>query len=218
VLGIVEEHHSEWLQRAHARMCLRVVGAAPTSIPRTPWGVRDAGCVQPGGNLLTAVTSLQCHAQPCPCPCHPCGRGRTRKNDTYHSPARLLERLCSKLRIERGRRSRSRSPPRRGDDRNGGGGGGGGGRGQRLKGETARWNPRGFGFIKPMDGGGEDIFCHVSVITDGNVLREGDMVEYEQEYDDRKGKYRAIEVTGGRREEERSDDRRGGGGGCEPPP
>ena len=67
-----------------------------------------------------------------------------------------------------------------------------------------------------MDGG-EDIFCHVSVITDGNVLREGDMVEYEQEYDDRKGKYRAIEVTGGRREEERSDDRRGGGG-CETPP
>lgn len=122
------------------------------------------------------------------------------------------------MRIERGRRSRSRSPPRRGDDRNGGGGGGGGGRGQRLKGEAARWNPRGFGFIKPVDGG-EGIFCHVSVITDGNVLREGDMVEYEQEYDDRKGKYRAIEVTGGRREEERSDDRRGGGGGgCKTPP
>ena len=68
-----------------------------------------------------------------------------------------------------------------------------------------------------MDGG-EDIFCHVSVITDGNVLREGDMVEYEQEYDDRKGKYRAINVTRGRREEEGSDKRRGGGGCAAPRP
>jgi len=100
------------------------------------------------------------------------------------------------------RRSRSRSP--RG--RNGGGDGGG----KRLKGEAARWNPRGFGFIKPSDGG-EDLFCHVSAITDGNVLREGDTVEYMAEYDDRKGKYRAIEVTGGRREEEGGG--RGGGGG-----
>jgi cold shock CspA family protein len=69
--------------------------------------------------------------------------------------------------------------------------------------------------MKPMDGG-EEIFCHVSVITaDGNMLREGDMVEYEQEYDDRKGRYRAVEVTGGRREEERRDDRRGVVG-CDP--
>jgi cold shock CspA family protein len=101
-----------------------------------------------------------------------------------------------------GRRSRSRGrddPPR---------GGGGGGGNTRLKGEAARWNPRGFGFIKPLDGG-EDLFCHVSGITDGNVLREGDVVEYEVQYDDRKGKYRAIEVTGGRQE----DDRGGGGGG-----
>ena len=36
------------------------------------------------------------------------------------------------------------------------------------------------------------------------------MVEYESEYDDRKGKYRAIEVTGGRTEDR---DFRGGGGG-----
>ena len=70
------------------------------------------------------------------------------------------------------RRSRSRSRGR-GDDRGGGGGGS-----ARLKGEAARWNPRGFGFIKPLDGG-EDLFCHVSCITDGNVLREGDTVEYE---------------------------------------
>ena len=70
------------------------------------------------------------------------------------------------------RRSRSRSRSRGRDDRGGDGGG------KRLKGEAARWNPRGFGFIKPIDGG-EDLFCHVSCITDGNVLREGDTVEYE---------------------------------------
>jgi cold shock CspA family protein len=71
---------------------------------------------------------------------------------------------------------------------------------QRFKGKAARWNPRGFGFIKPMDGG-EDLFCHSSAITDGNVLREGDIVDYAQEYDDRTGKYKAIDVTGGQREE-----------------
>ena len=82
--------------------------------------------------------------------------------------------------------------------------------GTRLKGEAARWNSRGFGFIKPNTGG-EDVFCHVSSITDGNALREGDMVEYEAEYDERKGKYRAIEVTGGRKEDDGGG--RGGGGG-----
>ena len=70
---------------------------------------------------------------------------------------------------------------------------------KRLKGVAARWNPRGFGFIIPEDGG-DDIFCILSSITDGNALREGDIVEYEAEYDERKGKYRAIEVTGGRKE------------------
>jgi cold shock CspA family protein len=75
---------------------------------------------------------------------------------------------------------------------------------KRQIGEATRWNPRGFGFIKPSNGG-EDLFCHVSAITDGNVLREGDMVEYEAEYDDRKGKNsqrnRAIKVTGGKKAE-----------------
>merc|ERR1719272_597530 len=89
----------------------------------------------------------------------------------------------------------------------------------KLKGTACRWNERGFGFIKPADGG-EDLFCHVSGIQDGNMLREGDEVEYETKFDDRKGKDHATNVTGGHTEERRSggggggyDDRRGGGGG-----
>jgi len=65
---------------------------------------------------------------------------------------------------------------------------------KRQIGEATRWNPRGFGFIKPSDGS-EDLFCLLSSIADGNELREGEMVEYEAEYDDRRGKYRAIKVT-----------------------
>jgi cold shock CspA family protein len=84
--------------------------------------------------------------------------------------------------IRRRSRSRSRSRSRGGSRGRGGGGGGGGGgavvEGVRYKGTACRWNPRGFGFITPKDGG-EDIFCHVSVITDGNALREGDEIEYE---------------------------------------
>jgi len=65
---------------------------------------------------------------------------------------------------------------------------------KRLIGQATRWNPRGFGFIKPSDGS-EDLFCLLSSIADGNELREGVMVEYEAEYDDRRGKYQAIKVT-----------------------
>lgn len=46
-------------------------------------------------------------------------------------------------------------------------------------------------------------------IQDGNCLRDGDVVEYEEAWDDRKGKYMADAVTGGMTE----DDRKGGGGG-----
>ena len=65
---------------------------------------------------------------------------------------------------------------------------------KRFKGVAARWNPRGFGFIIPNDGG-ENIFYILSSITDGNELREGDMVKYETKYDDHRGKYQAINVT-----------------------
>jgi cold shock CspA family protein len=125
------------------------------------------------------------------------------------SPRLIWFRTCAPRRSPAPRsRSRSRSRGR-------GGGGGGGGGGGRLKGEACKWNPRGFGFIKPLEGGGDDVFCHVSVLTDGNCLREGDTVEYEVVYDDRKGKYRADKVTGARTE--REEFRGGGGGGCESP-
>eukprot|EP00327_Prymnesium_parvum_P034972 CAMPEP_0195613902 /NCGR_PEP_ID=MMETSP0815-20121206/11664_1 /TAXON_ID=97485 /ORGANISM="Prymnesium parvum, Strain Texoma1" /LENGTH=275 /DNA_ID=CAMNT_0040754137 /DNA_START=335 /DNA_END=1166 /DNA_ORIENTATION=- len=107
---------------------------------------------------------------------------------------------------ERRDRSRSRSPYRDGGrDREGGGGrggsvtsgGGGGGGGGKDQGVALRWNAeRGFGFIKPDDGG-EDLFCHYSSITDGGALEEGSKVWYTKSYDDRKGKDRAENVTGG---------------------
>ena len=73
-------------------------------------------------------------------------------------------------------------------------------------GVVLRWNEKGFGFIKPDDGS-EDIFCHFSCITDGNILVEGTPVTYVKEWDERKGKDRAEQVTGG------SDDKQGGKGG-----
>ena len=38
-------------------------------------------------------------------------------------------------------------------------------------GKAMRWDERGWGFIKPDDGG-EVLFCHYSVIEDGNALVE----------------------------------------------
>eukprot|EP00929_Paragymnodinium_shiwhaense_P047437 TRINITY_DN24063_c0_g1_i1.p1 TRINITY_DN24063_c0_g1~~TRINITY_DN24063_c0_g1_i1.p1 ORF type:complete len:160 (-),score=13.85 TRINITY_DN24063_c0_g1_i1:307-786(-) len=58
-----------------------------------------------------------------------------------------------------------------------------------------RWNSeKGFGFIRPSDGG-EDLFCHVSGLMDGEgSVRDGDEVRFRISYDDRKGKDRATEV------------------------
>eukprot|EP00403_Amphidinium_massartii_P023886 CAMPEP_0178399826 /NCGR_PEP_ID=MMETSP0689_2-20121128/15477_1 /TAXON_ID=160604 /ORGANISM="Amphidinium massartii, Strain CS-259" /LENGTH=166 /DNA_ID=CAMNT_0020020609 /DNA_START=113 /DNA_END=614 /DNA_ORIENTATION=- len=71
---------------------------------------------------------------------------------------------------------------------------------------TARnWNDdKGFGFITPDDGG-EDVFCHRTALQDGaQSFSDGDKVEYDEQFDDRKGKTRAsnVYVLGG-----------GGGGG-----
>ena len=45
-------------------------------------------------------------------------------------------------------------------------------------------------------GYGGDVFCHVSAVTDGDMLREGDLVEYKECMDDPRGP-RAVDVTGG---------------------
>merc|ERR1711874_947721 len=56
---------------------------------------------------------------------------------------------------------------------------------------------KGFGFITPDDGS-EEVFVHRKVNGDDRsaYLEEGQEVEYETEWDDRKGKYKATSCTG----------------------
>jgi len=61
---------------------------------------------------------------------------------------------------------------------------------------AARWN-KGFGFIVPRDVRGGDLFCHCSDILDGIRLQEGATVRFIRVFDERKQKFKAIEVTGG---------------------
>ena len=68
--------------------------------------------------------------------------------------------------------------------------------GTREQGTVSRWTDRGFGFITPKDGG-EDLFCHFSNIEDGNGLEPNTIVSFVKIYDERKGKERAEQVTGG---------------------
>jgi len=98
---------------------------------------------------------------------------------------RSRSRSISKSRsLSRRRRSRSRSR--------------GGRDGKKSTGVVVSWmDSRGFGFIKP-DKGGDDVFCHISSLNDGDALGEGDVVEYEEFYDDRSQKPQARSVTGGR--------------------
>jgi len=67
---------------------------------------------------------------------------------------------------------------------------------ERVTGIAIRWTDRGYGFIKPSDGG-DDLFCHFSSIEDGNALEDGAQVEFVKIYDETKGKERAEQVTGG---------------------
>jgi len=100
-------------------------------------------------------------------------------------------------------------------------------------GVVKNWNDeKGFGFIGPDDGG-EDVFCHSSGLTGGaKGLGKGDRVCFSTEFDDRKGKMRASNVSldssggggyggggygggrggGGGRDYGGRDDRYGGGG------
>jgi CspA family cold shock protein len=80
-----------------------------------------------------------------------------------------------------------------------------------------RWNSeKGFGFIK-TDDGGRDLFCHVRDLLGGEgSVQVGDAVKFRSEYDDRRGKDRAVdvEVSGGGGGGSRGSDRsrpRGGG-------
>merc|ERR1712205_149894 len=94
------------------------------------------------------------------------------------SRSRSRSRSARKSRSRSPRRSRSRSRSRgRGGPRDSGG--------KRVKGVACKWHDRGFGFIKPNDGG-EDVFCHVSGLQSGNCLREGDEVEFEVAWDERR--------------------------------
>ena len=87
-----------------------------------------------------------------------------------------------------------------------------GGKSAKATGKALRWNANGFGFIKPDDGG-EDLYCHFSSILDGKALKVGATVSFVKKYDDRKGKDRAVEVTGGCPEEGGFGSGDGGGGG-----
>ncbi|TWF47725.1 cold-shock protein [Neorhizobium alkalisoli] len=54
-------------------------------------------------------------------------------------------------------------------------------------------NDKGFGFITP-DGGGQDVFVHVSSLGGGS-LREGDKVRFEVGQDRKTGKSKAENVS-----------------------
>ncbi|KAJ1491596.1 hypothetical protein T484DRAFT_1774259 [Baffinella frigidus] len=72
--------------------------------------------------------------------------------------------------------------------------------GVRVWGVAERWNEKGFGFIRP-DEGGDDLFCHVTAILDGTSLAPGARVQYVRVWDDRRNKEEAADVTGGSQEE-----------------
>ena len=54
---------------------------------------------------------------------------------------------------------------------------------------------KGFGFIAP-DGGGQDVFVHVSAVERSGMsaLNEGDRLEFDIEVD-RRGKYSAVNLV-----------------------
>lgn len=53
---------------------------------------------------------------------------------------------------------------------------------------------KGFGFITP-DGGGPDVFVHISAVGHGAALQDGQKVSYEIGQDRKTGKSKAENVT-----------------------
>ena len=49
---------------------------------------------------------------------------------------------------------------------------------------TVKWfnSQKGYGFIQPQDGGGRDVFVHISAVEKAGLssLNEGQVVEYEE--------------------------------------
>src|SRR5258707_12622349 len=72
----------------------------------------------------------------------------------------------------------------------------GGGFCQGIESDRCAWDEhRGFGFIKPDDGGA-DIFVHAKSIIGASVLQPRQQVEFESVFDSVRGKYRASDVRG----------------------
>ncbi len=62
---------------------------------------------------------------------------------------------------------------------------------------TVKWfnDQKGYGFIKPDDGG-KDIFVHISAVEKSGMrtLAENQAISYELHTDDRRGKTSAVEL------------------------
>jgi CspA family cold shock protein len=52
---------------------------------------------------------------------------------------------------------------------------------------------KGFGFIKPDDGG-DDVFFHVSALQEGDEITQGKAVSFEVGIDTKSGKSKAVSV------------------------
>jgi len=107
--------------------------------------------------------------------------------------------------------SKTAEAPRSGGSGGRRSGGGSGSKGTPGTGKMLRWqSDKGFGFIQPKDGG-EDLFCHVSALLDGDgSVKDGDTVTYIKEFNDRKDKWQAVDVRTSSRGEGDDRDRRGG--------
>ena len=65
-----------------------------------------------------------------------------------------------------------------------------------LRGQLNSWDDqKGFGFIQ-QDGGGEDVFVHISAVERSGLsqINEGERYEFDLEVD-RRGKYSAVNLV-----------------------